>query len=57
MAQKAGMQTGDVIVKLGENSVTDLTSYMNVLSKYKKGDSTTVTIMRGKDELTFDIIF
>ena len=57
VAQKAGMQTGDVIVKLGENSVTDLTSYMNVLSKYKKGDSTTVTIMRGKDELTFDIIF
>jgi Peptidase family M28/PDZ domain len=57
VAQKAGMQAGDVIVKLGENSVTDLTSYMNVLSKYKRGDSTTVTIMRGKDELTFDIIF
>jgi Peptidase family M28/PDZ domain len=57
VAQKAGMQTGDVIVKLGENGVSDLTSYMNVLSKYKKGDSTTVTIMRGKDELTFNIIF
>ena len=57
VAQQAGMHSGDVIVKLGENSVSDLSSYMNVLSKYKKGDSTTVTIMRGKDELTFDIIF
>ena len=57
IAQHAGMQTGDVIIKLGENSVSDLNSYMNVLSKYKKGDSTTVTIMRGKDALTFNIIF
>ena len=57
IAQHAGMQPGDVIIKLGENSVSDLNSYMNVLSKYKKGDSTTVTIMRGKDALTFNIIF
>ena len=57
IAQHAGLQTGDVIIKLGENSVSDLNSYMNVLSKYKKGDSTTVTIMRGKDALTFNIIF
>ena len=30
---------------------------MNVLSKFKKGDATTVTVIRGKDELTFNIIF
>ena len=57
IAQHVGMQTGDVIIKLGENSVSDLNSYMNVLSKYKKGDSTTITIMRGKDALSFNIIF
>jgi S1-C subfamily serine protease len=51
------MQSGDVIVKLGENSVTDLNSYMAALGKYKKGDATTVTILRGKDELKFNIIF
>src|SRR6185503_1802176 len=50
-AQQAGMQSGDVIVKLGENSVSDLNSYMSALSKYKKGDATTVTILRGKDEI------
>jgi len=56
-AQQAGMQSGDVIVKLGENSVSDLNSYMSALSKYKKGDATTVTILRGKDEIKFNIIF
>ena len=56
-AQQAGMQSGDVIVKLGENSVSDLNSYMSALSKYKKGDAATVTILRGKNELKFNIIF
>jgi aminopeptidase YwaD len=57
IAQHAGMKTGDVIVKLGENSVSDLNTYMNVLSKYKKGDSTIVTVLRDKEEKTFNIIF
>jgi S1-C subfamily serine protease len=46
-----------VIIKLGENSFSDIYSYMNVLSKYKKGDATTVTIKRGNQELTFNITF
>ncbi|MEO8765573.1 MAG: M20/M25/M40 family metallo-hydrolase [Ginsengibacter sp.] len=57
IAQKAGIQAGDVIIKLGDNSFSDLDSYMAVLSKFKKGDATKVTVVRGKDELTFDIIF
>ena len=57
IAQKAGIQAGDIIIKLGENSFSDINQYMNVLSKYKKGDPTTVTVLRGKDQLTFNIIF
>jgi S1-C subfamily serine protease len=57
IAQKAGIQAGDVITKLGENSFTDLNSYMSVLSKFKKGDATTVTVLRGNKELTFNIVF
>ena len=57
VAQKAGIVAGDVIIKLGENSFSDIYSYMNVLSKYKKGDATTVTIKRGNQELTFNITF
>ncbi len=57
IAQKAGLQPGDIIIKLGDNVVTDLNSYMSVLSKYKKGEPAKVVVLRGKDELIFDIIF
>ena len=57
LGARAGIVAGDVIIKLGENSFSDINSYMNVLSKYKKGDATTVTIKRGSQELTFNIIF
>jgi len=57
IAQKAGIRPGDVITKLGDNSFPDLNAYMEVLSKFKKGDATKVTVLRGNEELTFDIIF
>jgi hypothetical protein len=46
-AQKAGLKAGDVIVQLGEFPVPDLEKYMEALSKFKKGDSTTVKYRRG----------
>jgi len=57
IAQKAGMQAGDIITQLGDFTVTDINTYMFALSKFKKGDTTKVTVQRGKDEKTFDIIF
>ncbi len=57
IAQKAGIETGDVIIKLGDYSFSDIYSYMDALSKFKKGDATKVTIMRGNDEQTFNIVF
>jgi aminopeptidase YwaD len=57
IAEKVGMITGDVITKLGDFAVTDVNSYMAVLSKFKKGDATKVTVLRGKDEMIFDIVF
>lgn len=56
-AKKAGMQTGDVIVQLGEMPVSDVETYMTALSKFKKGDKTTVKIKRGEAEKVFDITF
>ncbi len=56
-AQKAGMMAGDVVVKLGGFSITDIYNYMAALGKYKKGDAAKVTILRGKKTETFDIIF
>ncbi len=57
VAQKAGLLAGDVIIKLGEFTVTDINAYMNALSKYKKGDAAKVTVVRGKEEKIFDVVF
>lgn len=56
-AEKAGMQAGDVIVQLGETPVSDVETYMTALSKFKKGDKTTVKIKRGEEVNVFDIHF
>jgi len=57
IAQKIGMKPGDVITRLGDFTVTDINNYMTALSKFKKGDSTRLTVMRGKDQLNFNVVF
>ena len=47
----------DVVIRLGEYAVNSLETYMQALSKFKSGDSTTVGIKRGNEELKFDITF
>ena len=56
-AQKAGLQTGDVITQLGEFNVTSLDNYMEALGKFKKGDTTTVKFVRGKDNKETQVQF
>ncbi len=56
-AQKAGIKTGDVVIKLGDFAITSMESYMQALAKFKKGDATKVKVKRGNDELEFDITF
>lgn len=48
-AQKAGIQTGDVIVQLGEHNTTSMEAYMQALSKFKKGDKAKVKYKRGNE--------
>lgn len=45
-AIKAGLLKGDVVIQLGDSSVTDMMSYMRALSTFKKGDQTTVVVTR-----------
>ena len=56
-AQKAGLKTGDIILKLGDNTVSSLENYMQALSKFKKGDKTTVNYKRGNDMAEINIEF
>lgn len=56
-AFKAGLQKGDVIVKLGEHTIKDMQSYMKALSMFKKGDTTTVKALRGNDLIEGEVTF
>ena len=56
-AQKAGIKTGDVLIQLGEHKFTDVQTYMNALNKFNKGESTIVTLIRGKEQLVLPITF
>ena len=56
-AQKAGLQKGDIVVKLGDSLVTDMMSYMRALSVFEKGETTNVIVKRGDDEVAAKIEF
>ncbi|WP_439152624.1 M28 family peptidase [Winogradskyella sp.] len=45
-AFNAGLQKGDIVVKLGDSTVTDMMSYMRALSVFNKGDEADITVMR-----------
>jgi aminopeptidase YwaD len=57
LAEKTGLKAGDVLLQLGEYKFVDVNSYMQALSKFKKGDKTRLRIKRGTEEKEFDIEF
>jgi formylmethanofuran dehydrogenase subunit D len=56
-AIKAGIKTGDIVTQMGEYKITSVESYMQTLSKFKKGDAIKVIVKRGSEEKSFDIVF
>lgn len=55
--QIAGMKSGDVIIQLGDIPVEDIYDYMEGLSKFKKGETTTAVVQRGTEKLTLSVTF
>ena len=56
-AHSAGIQKGDVVVKLGDSTVTDMMSYMRALSVFDKGDEADITIIRGEEKIETKVKF
>ncbi|MCF8273623.1 MAG: M28 family peptidase [Flavobacteriaceae bacterium] len=56
-ALKAGMQKGDIVLKMGDNDIVDMMSYMKSLGKFEKGNTTQVTIKRNEEILVLDVTF
>jgi Zn-dependent M28 family amino/carboxypeptidase len=56
-ADKAGLEAGDIVVKMGDTPVADMMTYMEGLSQFKKGDKTVVKVLRGEMYMDFDVEF
>jgi hypothetical protein len=57
LAEKLGVQAGDILLQLGDYKFVDVNSYMQTLSKFKKGDQTMLRIKRGAEEISFSVLF
>lgn len=56
-AQKAGIQTGDIITRIGDYEIKDIQTYMDALGKFEKGQTVPVKIKRKSEELTLTVTF
>jgi hypothetical protein len=50
-AQRAGLRSGDVIIRFGDQKVESIYEYMDALNRYKPGDTVTVVVLRDGKEM------
>lgn len=56
-AQKAGLQKGDIVTKLGDSAVIDMMTYMKALATFEEGDKTKVVVDRDGKKIEVNIEF
>ena len=56
-AYAAGLQKGDVVLKLGDSTITDMMSYMRALSVFDNGDKADITVKRGEETIDTKVQF
>jgi hypothetical protein len=54
-AQKAGVQGGDVLIKLGDSQVGNLEDFDSALRKYKAGDKVPIVVKRGGKDVKLTV--
>jgi 2-alkenal reductase len=54
-ASQAGLQEGDIIIKIGDISIDETHSYVNALFEYKPGDRVTLELLRGNEPMQVNI--
>jgi len=54
-AAVAGIQAGDIIIRIGDHTIKDLNEMQNALTSYKPGDVVTVVVRRGEEEKSFTV--
>jgi serine protease Do len=54
-AEKGGIQAGDVIVKIDDDTISNVNDLTRALRNFKAGDTTKITVYRGGAELELTI--
>lgn len=55
--EKAGLIKGDIILKLGDYDIKDIYGYMEALSKFEKGQKSTIELKRNGEMITLEVIW
>lgn len=56
-AHKAGLQKGDIVIKIGEIEIVDMMSYMKALSSFEKGNTAIVKFKREGTVIEAEVTF
>ena len=56
-AQNAGIRAGDIIIALGEHDIESVADISQAMRSFKVGDTTTVSVFRGRQILDLNITF
>ena len=54
-AAQAGLQRGDIIIRVGDTGIDEKTSYINALFDFQPGDQVAITILRDGNEQTLNV--
>ena len=55
-AKKAGIKVGDVVIKINNKKTNSISELQEQVNRYRPGDVISTTILRGKEEKTFNLI-
>lgn len=55
--QKAGLQTGDIIIQMGDLVIKDIQNYMEGLGKFEKGQTIPVKVKRKDEVINLSVTF
>jgi hypothetical protein len=56
-AKKAGIQSGDIIIQMGDLTIKDIQNYMDALGKFSKGQTVPVKLKRKEEVITVSVTF
>lgn len=56
-AQTAGIKPGDIITKIDDTEITNVSQLVSVKNSYRAGDTVTITVFRSGESLTLTLTF